>query len=131
MDSRELDALVAEKVMGSEWWIHIESDARFIAPGGEWVSHLHPKKASGKEPVDWDVINRACDLPRYSTDISAAWQVVEKLASPFQLEKDPDGEISCRIRLKTEWGPLAHADNPALAICLAALKALGVEQEKP
>ena len=138
MDNRELDALVAEKVMGWEWWIHIESDARFIALGGGWVSHLHPKKASGKEPVDWDVINRACDLPRYSTDISAAWQVVENVERRFAavqvIWEGPIYGARCIIRDEDGGAYSTEADKRAktvpLAICLAALKALGVDPEK-
>jgi len=37
-------------------------------------------------PVDHDITDRFCDcVPRYSTDISAAWQVVEKFSSGYRI----------------------------------------------
>jgi len=60
---RELDSLIAEKVMGWRYketvysWGEVLSPAQWIKPNG-W-------------PVD--------RVPNYSTDISAAWGVVEEL----------------------------------------------------
>jgi hypothetical protein len=62
---RELDALVAERVLG----LRID-DAWFQHPDGRRVS--------------------SDGLPHYSTDIAAAWQVVDKLLTyscDFELER--------------------------------------------
>ena len=69
--------------------------------------------------------NRPCD---YSTDISAAWQVVEKLGPHFGLtfyfSTDETVWSACFIILGSEM-QFGHASSPSLAICRAALKAVG------
>jgi hypothetical protein len=80
--------------------------------------------------------------PAYSTDIAAAWEVVEKVWATLPKtgygtfrallhRRDPDGRWIC------EFAPNAHgdwrthataeADTAPLAICLAALRAVGAE----
>lgn len=113
MKDRELDALVAEKVMG---WELIG-----IAPSGGRVVH---------SPRLWEK-----ELPHYSSDIAAAWQVVEKM------EKD-GWESGCetskgirrawfawdrRKRFSPKLPKFAEAEAIPRAICLAALKAVGAE----
>jgi hypothetical protein len=99
---RELDALVAEKVMGAKPW---------IAPG-HGPTALNP--------------------PRYSTDIGAAWAVVEKLSREVG---------SVEVKTHRRWmgwtcdvrppdGKKADGfseTSAAHAICLAALRAVGAE----
>jgi hypothetical protein len=114
--SRELDALVARHVFGH--------DVRY------WEAYQ-----GNERPSYWDETD-GCAVPAYSYDIAAAWQVVEKLAPSepwagvhFNLyrcahgyqatfEGGADGE---------EWKAEECADTAPLAICLAALKAKGVE----
>ncbi len=64
-------------------------------------------------------------LDEYSTDIAAAWEVVEKMSVPLEIIRHRDGKqwgvLDARFR-NTTW-----ADTAPLAICLAALKAKGVE----
>jgi hypothetical protein len=108
---RELDALVAEKVMG------IEVDR---APWGELYV--------GKE--GYDVV------PAYSTDIAAAWEVVEKVTREtekrFTLWQAPTYYVA-RFKHYDYWHEgcdsrqalQAKADTAPHAICLAALKAVG------
>ena len=121
---RNLDVLVAEKVMG---WKNI--------------SPHYSKTPWGTDPkhgMNW------CQLPSYSTYIVAAWEVVEKMAS-----LDWDVNISLSSKLPSDdverWycEMTCGDDNAAwrddfrfiqiwastapLAICLAALKAVGVE----
>jgi hypothetical protein len=60
--SRELDAAVAEEVMAQK----VETNDR-----GEWML-LTPMTVPG-----W--ADHVSELPHYSTDIAAAWQVVEKI----------------------------------------------------
>lgn len=75
---------------------------------------------------------------RYTEDIEKAWQVVEKLKElwedEFYLEYD-HGEWTCSDisgYMRGEFSKDENAievkvDNAPLAICLAALKAIGVE----
>lgn len=117
--SRALDALVAEQVMG---WREMR---------GHWVAPGTP---------DWvNLIAQPYDPPRYSSDLAAAWEVVEKLTA---LRPDPshrpysvhvlasDGIAACRI---TTWsvegeGTVARHSCASVpeAICLAALEALHI-----
>ena len=112
--SRELDALVAEKVMG--WHAlrdgHCAECEAMIKEGTLMMSD--PQGLVGV-------------VPDYSTSIAAAWEVVEKLCPPnpaecvyeFSLERCLDG---CHV---AKFGPheSGHIDGSApLAICRAALK---------
>lgn len=92
---RELDALVAEKVMGVETMQKLYPS--MMAKGGAW-------------------------LPHFSTDIAAAWEVVEKMRREgyifdIEIRKDYVG-VNCE-----------HCESAPLAICLAALRAVGVPHE--
>lgn len=79
-------------------------------------------------------------LPKYSSDISAAFLVVEQLQLPFRIENNEDSSYSQDL-LSGNWhcdiwpldGDVACVSAKAapLAICLAALKALGVECVTP
>lgn len=104
---REMDALVAEKVMGC--WVKVrtlgtDSPTRLWSCGctGE-KSHNGPA-GSGLLP--------------YSTDIAAAWEVVEKLARPLTLVFHHDGRWDCTFA----GGEHALGDTAPLAICRAAAK---------
>lgn len=110
---RELDALVAEKVMNVP-----------------------------KYGIDTVSISNSDMFPKpYSTDISAAWEIVEKIrlhenyvcweiSSEWKGEGDlkANSNFSFHVRFclgrGVEW---AGADTAPLAICLAALKAVGIE----
>jgi len=74
-------------------------------------------------------------LQPYSTDIAAAWEVVEK-AHHYGVEKDENGkEFECVI-FKHDldegvfYNYFGRADTAPLAISLAALKALGISEEE-
>ena len=105
---RELDALVAEKIMGLGQYHTPETHYEVIGCGAGCSF---------------------CIPPPYSTDIAAAWQVVEKLSmSGFWIIK------SCRVSApgKDDWiewdvmyqNQRAIADALPFAICLAALNAV-------
>jgi len=113
---RELDALVAEKVMG---WKKIK-----------------PPNPSFKLTWMWDrlegaLIEDAQLTPRYSTDIAAAWEVVGKffkdgkqtavLSRPWLIPPDYYAWI--------QYGKRCPGESAPHAICLAALKA--VEKSDP
>lgn len=101
---RELDLLVAEKVMG------------FIArktSAGE--SYFEDKE--GTLPGYY--------IPHYSTQISAAWEVVEKMKEEYLWEMAWNHALkawTCYLN-----GEGSKSDTAPHSICLAALKAKGVE----
>jgi len=110
---RELDALVAEKIF--------ELYSFYEGPELLYVK----KKPSKDRQTHYEV-------PNYSTDISAAWEVVEKLNYlSFNISREncagvrydanvyDDPEMEDQINITADTAP--HA------ICLAALKAVGHE----
>jgi hypothetical protein len=115
---RELDALVAEKVMGLPKPIH---------------------------EVFWFIRYPHVDgpLPAYSTDIAAAWEVVEKMkadhfdlcleveqsrtSARFELVGPAyDGGLGPAVPIVKSTGQV-NGDNAPHVICRAALKAVGYE----
>lgn len=129
---RELDAMIAERVMG---WPHIgETDAfrLFTSYGGVIFDGVPEKFTIGSIPHRWEP----------STDIAAAWDAVERVQSELR-EVGSRGGI-CDVRLTVHrYGPegdyrVAFSKHPMRrlyaaawskslphAICLAALKAVG------
>lgn len=118
---RELDALVAEKVMG---------ESEFCA---EHVDYLGPGTVCGvcRKPV----------LPPYSLDIAAVWEVACALRGIYghllgpwlTIELDATVDIAppCIVTLKRNGEVLFRKETSTNgvpeAICLAALKAVGAE----
>ncbi len=115
---RGLDKLIAEKVMG---WTEIKTE---VIPETGWDLYGVNSKGEG------DFL-----IPDYSTDISAAWEVVEKLISigymvdiqthtrfhQVQLEKLVGETDSGGI---WQGGESIEGQSAPHAICLAALKAI-------
>lgn len=113
----EMNALVAEKVMG---WIWIDGEYGHPTEKGpfndcECPSHSYQKTL----------------LPRYSTDIAAAWEVVNKLGrksinkiaaetglATFLLVQYPNGTWKANF---SGYRTSVEADTVPLAICRAAL----------
>lgn len=106
---RELDCAVAEKVMG---WTRVpaESGRKEL-----WAyPEMHP------EANMWNV-----EVPNYSTDISTAWKVVEKIGNIVL--SGPEAESNKWLAtFDTEKGS-SWGNTAPHAICLAALKAVGVD----
>lgn len=105
----ELDALIAEKVMG---W-------HFVG-----TFTLDPELNCDRWARDQNGLERYFhEVPKYSTDIAAAWQVVEKMIvySEHHFLLDKGGAWLCRFR----EGGLSPGETAPHAICLAALKAVG------
>lgn len=102
---RELDILVAEKVMGI-------------------IPKIETYKTMGKE----EYTNIPVNVPDYSTNIAAAWEIVEKM-----IEEGYDWELySFKTAPEYHWrvfcrGFGSYEATAPLGICLAALKAKGVE----
>jgi hypothetical protein len=136
---RELDALVAEKVMGFTWqsvpWLNQEQ--KCLAP---------PFKPLNEENTTvGDHIYK--QVPHYSTDIAAAWEVLlTRFSFHFRDYEDGGGSVGvdwtvgrcepgsklifCEIEMWNGDGYeriIEKAETEAHAICLAALKAVGVE----
>ena len=121
---RELDALVAEKVMG--WTVHWASPPELCPPGASYWR-------DGRQVV--------FALPYYSIDIAAAWKVVEGLPSAFwpEVGRMDDGRWYCEIVGRGDTpadvspGPIARvvAHTAPHAICLAALHAVAVVSGLP
>jgi len=102
----ELDRLVAEKVMGYQW--------RDTSLGRRLASPDFKQLYSNAETLPY--------VPAFSTEIAAAWQVVEKL----RLVVEPWGSGWCTTNLEDGDADLrtvfAAADTAPLAICRGALK---------
>ena len=125
-----INAWIAERVMGwkrgqrGNWIVS-------VPPNHEWLSD-----DGGWEPTTKEVTFPLEDLhiPAYSTDIAAAWEVVEGIRGPVQhcllvdLSNCPAGDWQCTIReavKATDWHERdiarGRAPTAPLAICRAAL----------
>ena len=122
MTNREIDALIAKKVMGYE-------PSEF--------THWPCGKARSPNQLYWRKDGKLFmfdNLPHYSTDIAAAWQVVEKIKGKYRGVEIGYrlGGWFCQIEdgtsdIDERYIAQAEADTAPLSICLAALKAVGVE----
>lgn len=127
---KEMDTLVAEKVM--KLCVH---DWKLTPNDDDGVCRICQKchlEFWGLRPPIY-----GCHYGSYSTDIAAAWEVVEKIAhnasnelarkqgfSYWQLNAYPDKGWACRI------GSISiNADTAPLAICRVALLAIEYEPE--
>lgn len=112
---RELDALIAEKVMGFGPELYQPRGVGYRPD--TWVYAINDYKQDGV-PV------YVVDCPSYSTDIGDAWRVVERLSLPFEMWSD-DERDAYRVRFDLDRGKWLSAHSAPHAICLAALKAVG------
>ena len=112
---RELDTLIAEKVMGWQWVQAVDDWGqlrRFLAEPSDWRDYTPadmqtPLRAS---PL-WDY-----EVPRYSKDIAAAWDVVEHFNKPEQTEL----AIAFRTRFNQSEVNACSTAEAAHRICEAA-----------
>jgi hypothetical protein len=130
---RELDALIAEKVMGIDPTADdqllydkrylTKYDAKRILAGETSVGIVLSNDKSFN-----DVVKFLPGCPHYSTDIAAAWQVVEKMEQRLDLCWLGPGDVWVAVLGNGEedyqYGD-AMAPTAPLAICRAALKAIG------
>jgi hypothetical protein len=130
---RQLDALVAEKVMG---WkcdnvAHESTEVRWIGDKTEVQHSGWENKCEG--------FGSLCPahLPYYSTDIAAAWDVVEKLSRDVCTVEIKSHRRTmgwtCFTRMPSDEGisPIRiQATTAPHAICLAALAAVGATPPK-
>ena len=136
---RELDALIAEKVMGWIWYLSYI----YAYPNGEPVRTtgryflVHPDRAKEGHFADrkwYDVVKRPepfddsfCISFHPSTHIAAAWLVVEKLRTNDMhggIYASDSGGMWVAYFDTQDNEYLVEAPTAPLAICLAALKAV-------
>ena len=149
---RELDAEIHERVMGQkvvarDWPCGRDpecgyySASMFLPPVGGWYSE--PGPVSVAEGGRWPPARmrkplvpgqKAADVeavPFYSTELEAAWDVVEKIRTVWQervrisVTTTLEG-YDCDIIALTGHGRIGWADAPTAphAICLAAIKSV-------
>lgn len=136
----EMDALVAQRVMG----LYVLSPMRRAVFGGPESSYpllagaiIDGAKAGDCVEID-TFDSRYRNIPPYSTSEAAAAQVtVQLLKSGFDVKagEDGDGWVAFVVKpagldegiptAKVPYGPI-RAESRPLAICRAALKAVGV-----
>lgn len=132
---RELDALVADQVMGLKRTVRIKGTVE--------TTTIYTDSPYFNDGVSEDDMMKYYCLPlHYSTSIADAWQVVEKLQCQghdwkwfLLLEYDNVETWDCAFHKnsKSDGGDpdiWATADTAPHAICLAALKAMGVTDEE-
>lgn len=118
---RELDALVGEKVMNGKR--HIEHSVLAVDISAKTYT-----------------MGGGLEYPRYSTDIAAAWEVVEKVGRTwhgFHFLLQWTEPSWCSPQWEAGWYEWSYGEvesrakgsggTPAHAICVAALKAVGVD----
>lgn len=138
MTDRELDVLVAEKIFGcrTEW------DCGFCVDGLDHEEHGDRRPWCNCEKAKHYSDSEGLDILPYSTDLASAMIAASKVCEPLERVHLHivwrDGKYACATFKKHPVGfggyqELAyHEDengNVARAICLAALKAVGVEVE--
>jgi len=101
-------------------------------PEGRELDALVAEKIFGITKKHWDF---EFTLRHYSTDISAAWEVVEKMCdgdkNKFMIYRFGFGPKKPKIRWRVSWGQgwenllsYCDAESAPLAICRAALLAV-------
>lgn len=125
VESNELDVRIAVEVMGYVWTPRLPHHRMDGAPVRDGMvlrdGIFGPLGAPGP----------FCSaVPHYSTDITSAWLVVEKLRQRFgvglhRISKCSQTEGQWTVEFCGEFSiPYAQADTAPLAICQAALKAV-------
>jgi len=145
---REMDVLVAEKVMGWRyspgWECHIPPE-QIAMPDEMWTDWQHDAGEFWKEPIKehhvsgivYNGDSSKIIMPQWSTKIADAWKVVEKMHKGqwmCDLSWRDDvcyGRIVWAVDFVTKDGRCESADDESapLAICRAALLAVMVQGE--
>lgn len=121
---REMDALIAEKVMGKRVFCANE-ELGGIVSGSIVRQGVWQMCEDGAMYDDRTVY--AESIPHYSEGIAAAWEVVEKMQTidaerPTEILRLPSVDNKWRVRFTTQIFP-GWGDTAPLAICRAALLA--------
>ena len=134
---RELDALVAEKVMGWVFNLPPPSNKYYcLEAKAKYGDASHPVWVKTHDGYQCGLCN---SIPDYSTSIAEAWGVVEKLKSMGLAVwvGYEAGEWVCMCGEEIDFVLLPEispdsqgwAETAPLAICLTALKAVGYNTE--
>ncbi len=142
-NGREMDALVAEKVMGRRWFTFIRNSYLLDPDAASSICFRGSSWTEGKQ-AQWDseclILTdlKFQRVPDYSTDIAAAWDVVEKMKNSgsrgFVLEWLRGHWIAGCRNCGDGGEPELYSHQAGegatapLAICRAALKAVGVSR---
>jgi hypothetical protein len=125
----QLDALVGE---------HVTGDAPEVAWQDSYGLFRFATRSEAEEAIsnsyyhmfrpdlDWEsaTVEEVRHYPTYSSDLMAAWDIVERLgAESGQMEIRRQGDFWRAAFSGTE----AFAGTPAMAICLAALRSRGID----
>jgi len=116
---REMDALIAENVtrMSTEHLPVVYEEGNTSDGKDGWCGFVCPMC---RRPSD--MLDEPCTQP-YSTDISAAWEVVEKIrfmvGQGFDLCTSVGGWMA-----NFGGGVIGYGETPSLAICRAAMLAV-------
>lgn len=123
MTNRELDILVGTKIFGLQ-----------ISTGSNGFNCIPRQLEENCPSCGYDAMWNESALPNYSSDISHAWMVVDKMRSLKKyvyVLNYVDDFFRCEIREYTDKGDTLisnrSGDSPSQAICLAALEAVGVD----
>lgn len=135
MSERERDALVAEKVMQfkkHEWAEHEAlENTLFCSFCGSTMQKGTKLFLDGTTKQTYFCNEKS--FPHYTTDISDAWTVVEKLRSKyleFYMNTLGSDLWECEVEIGEANNFIvvnAKSQNPCEAICYCALRAKGVE----
>lgn len=138
MTDRELDALVAEKVMGFEWCTFCGREAVLMRPheaqvvcrpGSSWERGVRAPGA--KVDLDGATFSEGVPprprfvVPRYATDIRAAWEIVDLMGDP----EHTDGPTFTAFSRALHGGAslLDASRRVCRKLCVAALSARDVK----
>lgn len=120
--SREIDVLIAEKIFNWEW-SNIR-ERKFLSPPltdeiSNWTGM-------------WNEKGIPHYLPHYSTNISDAWEIVEKMRKDndywFELTTDKSFSLDYRCYFQLDDNEFeAIASTAPMSICLVALESVGVD----
>jgi hypothetical protein len=111
---RELDKLIAEIVFGAE--------VEVLNQKAGWRIDLRAKDNECNDPIMTDWGSDGYRLKRFSTDIKAAWEIVDKLG-----KNGTQWRFSNKAFSNTYWwayteDAVSQGDTLPHAICLTALK---------
>jgi hypothetical protein len=134
----KMDCLIAVEVMGWKTWLTKRGDYNYIAwqrgKDGPWMGTRDWKTARQNywefDISEYDPMKHVLgDVPKFTRDISAAWQVVEKMASKgYYFELDYDLCAWTAVFTSADTGIKTSVNttksNAAEEICRCALIAL-------
>jgi hypothetical protein len=122
---KELDVLIG-RLMG--WKYPNHRHVRFEdGDSGLWTVWISDAEQSNLHEQEFDLWDTYKPLLKYSTAISAAWQLVESVIFNryiFSLSRSVSGTKWLCSFIMTESEYFAEAETAPLAICLAAIRAL-------